>query len=412
MKIAFFVNVFPSPSETFILNQIIGLSERGHEVDIYAINQSDLQIVNTDVNRYGLMERTRYFYNHMPQNYFLRILKALGLIAQNDVWLHPMVLARALNILQYRRQATSLRLLYDVISVLRRKSYDVVHCQFGPLGPRILRLKQIGAITGKLITSFRGYDATRSLQQRSGIYDELFKEGDLFLPVSQAFRQRLIDVGCDARKIRVLHSGIDSAKFKYIEPRRSEDEITKVLTIARLVEKKGVSYAIQAIARLVAMGRRVIYHVVGDGALRNDLERLIESLGVGAEVRLLGWKSHDEVINLLQQAHVLIAPSVTAADGDQEGIPNALKEAMASGLPVVATYHSGIPEVVEDGVSGFLVPERDVDALTNRLDYLIDHPERWSILGRAGRLRIETDFDINKLNDQLVRLYTGDIPCC
>jgi len=145
--------------------------------------------------------------------------------------------------------------------------------------------------------------------------------------------------------------------------------------------------------------------VVGEGALRGELERLIGELGVGAHVRLLGWRSHDEVIRLCGSAHLMVAPSVTAANGDQEGIPNAVKEAMALGLPVVATRHSGIPELVEDGVSGLLVPERDVDALADRLAYLIDHGDAWATMARAGRAVVEADFDIEKLNDSLERLY-------
>ncbi len=178
------------------------------------------------------------------------------------------------------------------------------------------------------------------------------------------------------------------------------------MTIARLVEKKGVAYAIEAVARLVSSGKRITYDVIGgDGGLRRDLERLIEDLGVWAYVRLLGWKNHDEVLRLLQNAHILVAPSVTATNGDQEGIPNVIKEAMALGLPVISTLHSGIPELVEDGKSGFLVPERDVDSLADRLAYLIDHPERWPEMGQLGRKYVEEHYDINTLNDSLVEIY-------
>jgi colanic acid/amylovoran biosynthesis glycosyltransferase len=101
----------------------------------------------------------------------------------------------------------------------------------------------------------------------------------------------------------------------------------------------------------------------------------------------------------------MVAPSITAENGDQEGIPNVLKEAMALGLPVISTLHGGIPELVEDGVSGFLVKERDVDSLAERLAYLVDHPETWSKMGSEGRACIEKDYDMNKLNDHLVDLY-------
>jgi len=120
---------------------------------------------------------------------------------------------------------------------------------------------------------------------------------------------------------------------------------------------------------------------------------------------MCGWKNHDEIIQLLDETHILVAPSITAKSGDQEGIPNVVKEAMAMGIPVVSTLHGGIPELVDDGVSGFLVPECDADAIAESLRYLIDHPDKWNEMGYAGRKHIEADFDIESLNDQLVALY-------
>jgi colanic acid/amylovoran biosynthesis glycosyltransferase len=102
---------------------------------------------------------------------------------------------------------------------------------------------------------------------------------------------------------------------------------------------------------------------------------------------------------------VLLAPSVTAADGDEEGIPNSVKEAMATGLPLVSTNHGGIPELVEDGVSGYLVPQRDIEAMADRLRQLIDHPQAWVAMGLAARARVMAEFDTDKLNDELERLY-------
>jgi colanic acid/amylovoran biosynthesis glycosyltransferase len=122
-------------------------------------------------------------------------------------------------------------------------------------------------------------------------------------------------------------------------------------------------------------------------------------------VSWLGALPHQEIVRVCRESHVLVAPSVTASGGDVEGIPNALKEAMALGLPVVATRHGGIAELVDDGVSGFLVPERNPAALAERLGFLLDHPERWEAMGRAGRAKVEAEFDAEPLNDRLVELY-------
>jgi colanic acid/amylovoran biosynthesis glycosyltransferase len=126
---------------------------------------------------------------------------------------------------------------------------------------------------------------------------------------------------------------------------------------------------------------------------------------VGGQVKLLGWKNQTEVVQLLRDTHIFMAPSVTAEDGDQEGTPTVLMEALAQGLPVLSTRHSGIPEVVVEGESGYLVPERDVDALAERLENLLEHPEQWPAMGTAGRRHVEEHYDIDRLNDQLLSLY-------
>ncbi len=147
--------------------------------------------------------------------------------------------------------------------------------------------------------------------------------------------------------------------------------------------------------------------MVGDGVLREQLQQMIEGMGIERQVKLLGWKTQEEVKILLEESHVLVAPSVTSDSGDQEGIPTAIKEAMASGLPVISTLHSGIPELVVDGVSGLLVSERDAASIADALAYLISHPERCKEMGQAGRRQVEQKFDTNSLNKKLEELYLG-----
>ena len=403
MKIAFIVNEFPSLSQTFVLNQITGLLNRGHEVDIFAeAGKTDIKI-HEDVRKYNLLGRTSYPLV-IPQNFVCRFFHSLRYIYKL-IKKNPRAIFNSLNIFKYGRKALSLNLFFQIIPFLQKGPYDIIHCQFGMLGPQALLVKQVAAGTTKLITSFRGADASRWMQNRPGVYDELFKEGDLFCPVSQSLRKRIMQEGCNGKKIVVVPSSIDCEKFRYSRRRISEGELTKVVTIGRLVEKKGIRYALEAIARLVASGRNVNYFVVGDGRLRGNLECLIEDLGIEKHVQLLGWRNQEEVIQLFQTMHIIVAPSITAANGDQEGIPNVVKEAMALGLPVISTWHGGIPELVEDGVSGFLVKERDVDSLADRLSYLVDHPEAWLKMGSEGRACIEKSYDMNKLNDQLVDLY-------
>jgi colanic acid/amylovoran biosynthesis glycosyltransferase len=263
-------------------------------------------------------------------------------------------------------------------------------------------LRDIGALRGALVTTFHGADLTQSVRAYGPtVYRHLFRSGDLFLPISETWRQKLIDLGCPNDKIRVHHMGISCKEFKYRPRHKGDSGITQFVSVCRLVEKKGIEFAIRAIAAVARTGRRLRYDVIGDGPLRFRLEGLIAELGMADIVTIHGSKTKSEVVTMLDCAHVLLAPSVTAEDGDREGIPVAIMEAMAVGLPVISTRHSGIPELVRDGSSGYLVEERDVDALASKIAEMVDHPEVWIEMGRAGRGIVERDFDIGLLNDHL-----------
>jgi len=404
MRIAYVLGGFPGISETFIAQQIAGVAALGHEVDLLATSDATAPEPPEVVTRYGLLDRLHRI--DPPRNRLVRLLRVIALTLRHGGQA-PGVVFRSLNVARYGKSAASLELAHAALTLigLGRRRYDVVHAQFGTFGTLALRLVEIGALEGAVVVSFRGYDASQYLRAHPHAYERLFAGGRLFLPVSRVIAKRIEAAGCDPKKVRVHHSGIDCERFAHRERTRNADEPTRIVSVARLVEKKGIGFALEAIARVLGSGRAVSYTIVGEGALRNDLERLVARLDIGADVKMMGRLSHAEVASLLSDAHVLLAPSVTAADGDEEGIPNVLKEAMAMGLPVVATRHAGIPELVEDGVSGFLVPERDVEALADRLTRLVDHPETWPALGRGGRARVLAEFDIRTQSRALETLY-------
>ncbi|MBD6617958.1 colanic acid biosynthesis glycosyltransferase WcaL [Komarekiella sp. 'clone 1'] len=404
MKIAFIVGKFPVLSETFVLNQIIGLISRGHEVDIYGYQPDDTFKVHPDVEKYHLLARTHYP-PEIPRNYLLRFLKGLQLVLTNFPKA-PLVLLRSLNFFKYGGRATCLRLLYSVIRLLKAQPYDIIHCQFGTFAQEGLILRDIGAIQGKLITTFRGYDISQVVHQRGeDVYDSLFAKGDFFLANCEYFKKRAIKLGCDEKKIVVHGSGIDSSRFPFKLRNPHPDGKIRITTTGRLIEKKGIEYSIRAVAKVSRIHQNIEYNIIGDGYLKESLQQLIEELNIADKVHLLGWKNQPEIIEILDNSDIFMAPSVTATNGDQDAPVNTLKEAMLMTLPVIATRHGGIPELVQDGISGFLVPERDADAIAEKLSYLIEHPEIWSQMGQAGRTYVESNYDINKLNDELIQIY-------
>ena len=411
LRIAMFVDGFPVITETFILNQITGLLDRGHAVDIFARHPQSPAHVHRDIERYRLLDRTSYL-ERSPKKQGR--LSAVMSLLWSRAWLKPGALRALVKILSGRRGQIPGFNKKGMLRIARREAengpYDVIHCQYGTLGRKLSALRDARVIHGVLVTSFRGHDLTQADKVEHGYYEDLFQRGDLFLPVSASLARKLGELNCPSQKVVVHHSGIDLTQFPFRERCRAPNAPTMVVTVSRLIEMKGIEFGIDAVARLVARGEPIEYHVIGDGPLRDSLEAKIRGLGLTDHIQLHGPLPHDRVLQHVNDAHLMLHPSITASNGEAEGIPNAVKEGMAMGLPVIATRHAGVPELVEDGISGLLVPERDVTALSECLAALCSNPDRWPAMGRAGRARIEAEYDRNRLNDDLVCLYRGRVP--
>jgi colanic acid/amylovoran biosynthesis glycosyltransferase len=397
MKIAFILTAFPTLAETFIMNQITGLLDMGHDLEIFAQYNLREKKVHVDINNYHLLERVHYF--NIPQKRIKRIVRAIFLVIKN-FHSSPGLICKSLNILKYR----NLGVLYNVIPFLNKK-FDIIHCHFGPNGIIGTHLKDIG-IHGKIITSFHGYDVN-SYPKIAGdhVYKNLFQKGDMFTTNTHFTKDQVIKLGGNKKRIIVLPVGLKIDKFRFSARKRKPGEPIKILTVGRLVEKKGHKYAMQAIARIIKKYNNIVYIIAGDGPLRNELDCFASECGIRNHVLFLAEVNQDEVLSLYEQAHIFLLPSITATNGDREGQALVLQEAQAVGLPVISTIHNGIPEGVRDGKSGFIVPEGDVDALTDRLLYLIEHPESWGDMGRAGRAFVEKNYSSKKLNKQLMSIY-------
>jgi colanic acid/amylovoran biosynthesis glycosyltransferase len=414
MDVAFVVGRFPNLSETFILSQITGLIDRGHNVHIYGREPVEVPKKHDEISHYRLLDRVEYIPT-LPNSKELRVQKALGLIGTIESPLHAWKALRSLSFWKYGRIAANLQLWYAVCSLGNsEQSYDVIHAHFGPNGVLAAALRDLGVFNGAVITTFHGADMSRYVQRvGTSQYDFLARTGDMFLPISRRWKEKLLRVGFPKSRTLVHHMGVDCGEIE-LSSVRVQDDTIRILSVARLTEKKGIEYGIRALAEIVGdsavnsdneLGVDVKYTIVGDGEQRVRLEKLMTNLGVESSVCFAGWKSRKEVMKYLGEAHLFLAPSVTAESGDQEGIPVAIMEAMARGVPVVSTKHSGIPELVDHGTSGILVPERDVESLADALQSLVETPSRLPEMGRASRRIVEEEFNTEKLNDQLVGYY-------
>ena len=392
MKIAAIVYEFPSVSETFVLSQLRGLRDNGCKVSVFA--DSIGSFASGDAAPVSEFSSVAYFglpLKSVRESYG-KYRGARGADAEPQGGHRKSGAAGQL--------ARSFRLRLEARSFFGYPRFDVICAHFGPNGVRAVRLRERKALRGPIVTSFYGYDIGRRWRHEG--YAQLFEQGDRFIALSGHMRSRLVELGCPADRLVVHRLGVDVSKFHRSSPRHGAS--FEILSVARLVEKKGIEYALRAAATLKSTNTNFRYTVIGDGPLRGQLEGLIESLDLGDNVRLTGALPHTEVAELMRTSDVLLAPSVTARDGDVEGTPVAILEAAATGLPVVATHHAGIPEIVADGVSGFLVPERDASTLAARLMELCDSRKLRVEMGRAGHDFVARCHDNTALNRDLLRL--------
>jgi colanic acid/amylovoran biosynthesis glycosyltransferase len=314
------------------------------------------------------------------------------------------ILSKILDIISIRRTGLYPTRYFE--DIIREKNVKLLHAHFGTEGFRYLKLKN--KLNLPMITTFYGFDVCQipRIAYWRKRYVQLFQEGDLFLTEGNNMKQELIKLGCPENKIVVQHLGVDLHKFNFIPRGQPEDGNILVLIAGSFREKKGIPYAIRAFAEVKENHQNIRLRILGDGPMRVQIESLIAELDLSDSATLLGYQSHDVFLNEATNAHIFMLPSITAQDGDTEGgAPVAIIEAQATGMPVISSYHADIPEVVIDGKSAFLAPEKDIETLIKHLEYLVENPDSWYAIGRAGREHVEKEYDLIVQVGKLETIY-------
>ena len=291
------------------------------------------------------------------------------------------------------------------METLRHRDIAVCHAHNGF---RAVVTREFTQALGKpLIVNFYGADVSSGpfLRRAESGYRKVFDAARFLLVEGPAMRQRLLALGAPEEKIRIQRIAIDPADYPFRERSWDGNRPLHILFIGRLVEKKGLSTGLQALADpRVDFAWRLT--VIGDGPLRASLESEASRLGIADRIDFAGYRSLDEIRDNLQAHDLLLQPSRVAADGDAEGgAPTVLLEAQACGLPVISSLHDDIPHVTVPGGSAWLAPEGDASALAYMLRRAGEEADRWGVMGRAGRAKIEADHDVNKEILALEKLY-------
>jgi colanic acid/amylovoran biosynthesis glycosyltransferase len=400
-KVYFILGGFPVVSQSFIYNQITEvIKNKDLEVRILVLNKKKGKVHPEYDHLNRLVE-------YLPSGREKGLLSKLTLILKSFLFLafsNPLLLLRSINFMKYGRDAANGHYLIRAAQFSRLQP-DLYHCHFGTTGRLIADLKDMAAVKCRMITSFHGKDITVYPQQfGKNYYSRLFSTADMFTANSRFIMGKMQENGCPASRIVKIPMCLDMGKFAFrAAPPRGNT--FKILTVGRLVEKKGYPFSLAAAALLKAAGVNFVYNIIGDGPLMDDMVKRSRELGIADRVVFHGAMMQDRVKEFYRDSHVFMLPSVTAPNGDTEGQGLVLQEAQAIGLPVLATLHNGFPDSIMDGRTGFLVPEKDAPALFEKLRQLADDEHLCHTMGRLGRQFVEKNFDAQQTGKQLIGLY-------
>jgi colanic acid/amylovoran biosynthesis glycosyltransferase len=302
--------------------------------------------------------------------------------------------------------------LRALLGVLSETDARLLHIYFGQIAVHLLPLIRVWK--NPSIVSFHGADVTVDMNKRTyrEATQQMVAAVKLILVRSESLRRALMDLGCDAKKVEVQRTGIPLEEFPFRERGFAAAAAEwRFVQAGRLIEKKGVPVTLRAFAAFLRQYPNAILTIVGDGPLLDELRNLTRELNIGGRVSFTGFVSQDQLRDIYYRSHIFLHPSQTGHDGNQEGVPNSMLEAMASGLPVFATEHGGIPEAIENGVSGVLVRERDHEALASALLNAAKDPEFLSRIARSGAEAVQKNFDLcaqaQRLEDVYLRIINS-----
>ena len=404
-RVGYVLKRYPRYSETFIVNEILAHERAGVDVEIFALGRPSEPVLGPtarvrapvtyllppDTDSKSGDERTL-----TAHEFWLALREAARL--RPEVWqiLPQARLERSRHVYQ--------ALLLAVEAAARGVSH--LHAHFATSATTVARLA----------AAFADLPFTFTCHAKD-IFHESVRVEDLEAKFSAAAAAVTVSdfnveylratVGPAAGRLRRVYNGLDLADFPYRAP---DERRPLVLAVGRLVEKKGLTDLVEACAILDRRGVRFECRIIGSGELEEDLRSRIERLGLGDRVALTGAQPRSEVVRSIREAAVLAAPCVVGDDGNRDGLPTVLLEAMALGTPCVSTDVTGIPEVLRDGDTGLMVPPRDPEALAGAIERLLQDPGlRVTLAGRARR-RIESDFDVHRNTAELRELFLAAAP--
>lgn len=382
VKILVVVNTYASSMETFIYNHIKSLCSSGlFSIEIACISYPENSFTIDDLIEVTVLDLS--FKN--------RLLAALRTFLSNPIDFFKLLLIGG-------RVSKNLS-VYEAYQKLRRKHVDLLHCHFGQNGNLIAPLIQSQIIKGKFVTQFHGLDITLPIVKEKGYYRTLKSCVDVALTNTKFSKGKLLGLGFKETQIKTIPVGTDGTTF---EPGNFEKSpLFTIIFIGRLIELKGVRLLPDIDKGLrKSLGTDFDILVIGEGSLRSELEHYNTTCSE-SRISILGKKSVSEVVEILQRSSVLLYPGYKDHQGREETQGVIVQEAMFMGVPVIVTDVGGVAEAVEDGLSGFVIPPKNIGAMVDKLVYLYQNKETCNNMGKAGRRLAMKYYDLSVTNEIL-----------
>ena len=403
LNIAIVVPIFPNIVQTYILNQITTFIDISLNVAIIASKKGIYKELPTVFNKYRLLDKTTYINTH-----YKGILAGIISIPVFNAK-YRRLLKRILKEKIWKKYGWR----YTIKSLIRAKSFalndfTLIHSHTLTGSYEYLFLKDTMGLP--VVTTFHGKEPRSSNNLSCFKSRKLFENGDAFIVNTNFAKKQLLEMGCNQDKIHIIPQGTNLEKFPYRLRSIEEKKKIIILTVARLSIEKGHHIAIEAVARLIKLFPYIEYHIAGAGPEHIKLHSQVAELGAQKHIIFHGSVSENMLHTLYEAAHIFILPSIDLKDGyhvETQGV--VIQEAQASGIPVIASKTGGIPEVIQDNITGLLFDEGDANSLTEKISQLILDKNLYSLLAISARGEIIKNYDINVICRKIVNLYSKHI---
>ncbi len=406
--IAFFVNYFPTVSETFIVNQINSLINSGHEVSLYAYHKVNAKVLHTSFKTHNLLDKVRYFIKP-PKSKVKRFTVFVQWTFKHFKQIDWSLYFKTLNVFAYGKDAYTLKLFFEAQWFLVPYQADVIHAHFGMVGNRLAYLKAKGILpkTLALLNTFHGYDLEpNQLENYKGLYKHLFAQATAFTVNTPYLEGLLNQVNYHQLPVYILPVGLDTDFFKRTK-QKTDLSYFDLVFCGKLIPLKGPDIAIDVVKELHQRGfTQVRLHIIGSGELQAQLMQQVQLNNLQEAVVFYNHLTQEAVKSRFQQADVFILPGrKDPENGRAETQGLVLQEAQSMELPVVVSDVGGMKYGLIDGETGFVVNEEDVDGFVNVIERLIKHPELKMAMGISGRKFVVKKYDNNTLQKSILSIY-------